>query len=123
MMNVPIIEAVAVMGNINPFLEKAGMKSYTSKPSQSFTRFVEALSIIGIGEKELIDPQKVQRKLCRLNGKKAGFLEREIKHFLKGYGSRRNMPPGLERTRYVLSRLNERPVYYVWFNEAITDFK
>ncbi|MCP4609436.1 MAG: hypothetical protein GY845_12050 [Planctomycetes bacterium] len=122
-MNVPIIEAVAVMGRINPFLEKAGMRPFTSKPSQRFAQFIEALSIIGIEGKDLIDPQKVQRRLSRLNDERNEFIEREIKRFLKGYGRRRNMSPGLERTRFILSRLNAKPVYYVWFNESISNFK
>ncbi|MHC4309746.1 MAG: hypothetical protein ACYSSN_07360 [Planctomycetota bacterium] len=122
-MNVPIIEAVAVMGRINPFLEKAGMRPFTSKPSQRFAQFIEALSIIGIEDKYLIDPQKVQRRLSRLNDENNEFIEREIKRFLKGYGRCRNMPPGLERTRFILSRLNAKPVYYVWFNESISNFK
>jgi hypothetical protein len=122
-MNVPIIEAVAVMGRINPFFEKAGMRPYTSNPSKHFTQLVEAFSIIGIEDKDLIDPRKVQRKLSLLNGKQAGFIECEIKRFLKGYGSRRDMPAGMVRTRYVLSRLNARPVYYIWFNETISDFR
>ncbi|MCP4262878.1 MAG: hypothetical protein GY774_36015 [Planctomycetes bacterium] len=118
-MNVPIIEAIAIMGRINPFLEKAGMRPYTSKPSLRFTRFIEALSIIGIEDGELIDPQRVQRKLSRINDEKNEFIEREIKHFLKGYGRRRNMPPGSERTKFILSRLNARPIYYIWFNDTI----
>ena len=121
-MNVPIIEAVAVMGQINPFFEKAGMRPFTSKPSQRFAQFIEALSIIGIEGKDLIEPQKVQRRLSQLNGEKNEFMEREIKLFLKSYGRRRNMPPGLERTRFILSRLNARPVYYIWFNESISNF-
>jgi hypothetical protein len=121
-MNVPIIEAVAVMGRINPFFEKAGMKPFTSKPSQRFAQFIEALSIIGIEGKDLVDPQKVQRRLSRLNDEESKFIEREIKRFLKGYGRRRNMPPGLERTRFILSRLNAHPVYYIWFNESISNF-
>lgn len=121
-MNVPIIEAVAVMGRINPFLEKAGMRPFTSKPSQHFAQFIEGLSIIAIEGKDLIDPQKVQRRLSLLNDEKNEFIEREIKRFLKGYGRRRNMPPGLERTRFILSRLNANPVYYIWFNESILNF-
>ncbi|MDT8302300.1 MAG: hypothetical protein RQ760_12510 [Sedimentisphaerales bacterium] len=121
-MNVPIIEAVAVMGRINPFFEKAGMRPFTSKPSQRFAQFIKALSIIGIEGNDLIDPQKVQRRLSRLKDEKNEFIEREIKRFLKSYGRRRNMPPGLERTRFILSRLNTRPDYYIWFNESISNF-
>ena len=122
-MNVPIIEAVAVMGRINPFLEKAGMRPFTSEPSQCFAQFIEALSIIGIEDKDLIDPEKVQKKLAQLTSAENEFIEREIKRFLKGYRRRRNMPPGLERTRFILSRLNAKPVYYIWFNESISNFK
>ena len=122
-MNVPIIEAMAVMGRVNPFLEKAGMKPFAFKPPKRFAQLLESLSMIGIEDNDLIDPQIVQRKLSRLSRTETEFIDVEIKHFLKGYGSRRNMPPGLEKTRYILSRLTDRPVYYIWFNEDISDFR
>jgi hypothetical protein len=122
-MNVPVIEAVAVMGRVNPFLEKAGMRPYVSEPPKRFAQLIEAFSMIGIEDKDLIDPQIVQRKLSRLNATSAEFIECEIKRFLKGYGSRRNMLPGPKRTGYILSRLTTRPLYYVWFNEDISNFK
>ncbi len=121
-MNVPIIEAMAVMGRINPFLEKAGMTPYFSELPKRFAQLIEAFSMIGIEDKDLLDPQIVQQKLSGLNSESIEFIEREIKYFLKGYGTRRNMPPGSERTRYILSRLTARPVYYLWFNETISDF-
>jgi len=129
-MNVPIIEAMAVMGLVNPFFEKAGMKAYTAKMSARFNRLIEALSIVGIEEDshapacagdtgpdhQLIDAEKVQRKLERLPPPEAEFIEFEIRRFLQGYGKHRNSQPGLERTRYMLSKLTLRPVYYIWFN-------
>ena len=122
-MNVPIIEAMAVMGQVNPFLEKAGMMPYASKLPKRFEQLIEALGMIGIEDKDLIDPEKVQEKLTQLTRAEAEFIEREIKRFLKGYGRRRNMHPGPERTKYILSRLNARPVYYIWFNESISNFR
>jgi len=122
-MNVPIIEAMAVMGQVNPFLEKAGMIPYASKLPKRFVQLIEALSMIGIEDKDLIDPEKVQEKLARLTRAEAEFIDCEIKRFLKGYGRRRNMPPGPERTRYILSRLTARAVYYIWLNETISNFK
>jgi hypothetical protein len=115
-MNVPIIEAMAVMGLVNPFLEKAGMKAYTAKTSARSLRFVEALSTVAIEEKELVDPQQVQRKLDRLGTAEAEFIELEVRRFLQSYRRRRDMQAGLERTRYVLSKLTARPTYYIWFN-------
>lgn len=115
-LKVPIIEAMAVMGMVNPFFEKAGMKAYTEKMPARCVQLIEAFSVVGIEKKELIDAKEVQRKLQRFHWPKADFIERQIQLFLQGYGRRRNMPAGLQRTRYILSRLTERPVYYIWFN-------
>ena len=115
-MNVPIIEAMAVMGLVNPFFEKVGMTAYTTKMPARCTQLIEALSMVGIENDQLIDAQKVQQKLDTLKKNEAEFVESQIKHFLQSYGKRRNMKPSLERTRFVLSKLTTRPVYYVWLN-------
>lgn len=120
LLKVPIIEALAVMGWVNPFFERAGMKAYKAKPTAASVQFVEALSIIGIEQAELIDPELVQQKLERLGDCEAQFIERQIRHFLKSYGRHRDMPPGLKRTRYILTKLTARPVYYIWFNPKFT---
>ncbi|KPL24204.1 MAG: hypothetical protein AMJ75_04425 [Phycisphaerae bacterium SM1_79] len=119
-MNVPIIEAVAVMGLINPFLEKAGMKAYAATMSVRSLRLVEALSMVGIEQRLLIDPHQVSQRIDRLGTAKAEFVEFEIRHFLKSHGRRRNMQPGIERTRYILSKLTVRPTYYIWFNPKLS---
>jgi hypothetical protein len=116
-MNVPVIEAMAVMGLVNPFLEKAGMKAYPIRPPAGSVRLIEAFSIVGIEENELIDTDKVQQKLDRLDRSQTKFLEQQIKYFLKSHGQKRNHPPGLERTKYILSKLTPRGIYYIWFNE------
>lgn len=119
-MNVPIIEAVAVMGLINPFLEKAGMTPCPVRQPVRAVQLIEAFNLIGIEVEQLIDPQKVQRKLDRLSLAETEFVERAIKCFLKSHGSRRNMLPGFERTRYILTRLTSRPKYYIWFNPKLS---
>jgi len=119
LLNVPIIEAIAVMGLVNPFFEKAKMEAFTAKTPTRCTRLIEALSYIGIEEHQLIDAECVQCKLDRLTGKQAEFIELEIRRFLQSYGKRRMMPPGPERTIYMLSKLTERPVYYIWFNKNL----
>jgi len=115
-MNVPIIEAVAIMGRVNPFLEKAGMTAFASEQPVRTVQLIEAFSFLGIEAEQLIEPQKVQRKLDRLSLTETGFIERAIQRFLKSHGRRRNMLPGIERTRYILTRLTARPTYYIWFN-------
>jgi predicted GNAT family N-acyltransferase len=118
-MNVPIVEALAVMGLVNPFFEKAGMTAYRAPMPARCVQLIEAFSIVGVEKNMLIDPQKVQRKIDRLKQDKAEFIELQIKHFLQSYGKRRNMSAGQERTEFVLSKLTERPLYYIWFNRNL----
>ena len=145
-MDVPFVEALAVMGRANPFFEKAGMTRYDAPISASCVRLIEAFSTVGIDEQDLIDPAVVQQKLdsmrfdfvtpaeagvqkarqldsrFRGNDSRAGaadFIEREMGIFLQSYGSRRLMQPGSERTRFILSKLTDRPVYYLWKNKNV----
>jgi len=118
-MDVPIIEAVGVMPLVNPFLEHAGMTVFAPRLRIEHVELIEALSIIGIEEDELIDPERMQKKLDALPEPAADFIETRMQHFLKSHGSRRTMPPGIERTRYVLSRLTERPAYHIWFHPTL----
>jgi hypothetical protein len=117
----PFVEALAVMGQVNPFFEKAGMTRYNAPPSPACARLLEAFGVIGIGEQDLIDPQLVQEKMnSRLRGNdKLKFIEGEMERFLQSYGRRRLMSPGIERTAFILSKLTDRPVYYLWQNPNI----
>jgi hypothetical protein len=117
--NVPIVEALAVMGRVNPFFAKAGMTAYAAKMPARCVRLTEALSTVGIEKRDLIDPREVQRKLEGLEQEKAEFIEREIRNFLESYGEMRKSPASVERTRFVLSKLTERPVYYIWYNPKL----
>jgi len=118
-MGVPLVEAMAVMGLVNPFFEKAGMKAYAAKMPARCVQLIEAFSMVGIEKDMLISPQKVQQKLNQLQRPEAEFIELQINRFLQSYGKRRNSPAGLERTRFVLSKLTTRPVYYIWFNPKL----
>jgi hypothetical protein len=126
LMNVPIIEALAVMGLVNPFFEKAGMQGYTAKVSVRSVRLIEALRSVGIlasaergaagDDRTLINPRQVHDRIARLDKDAGKFIEQEIGLFLQSYGGRRKMSPGFDRTKYILSKLTDRPAYYIWFN-------
>lgn len=116
LLNVPVIEALAVMGQVNPFFEKAGMTRIDSPPSVQVSRLIEAFGAVGIEERDLINPQFVQQKLDTLSN---GFIEHEMNLFLQSYGQRRFMKSGIERTKFILSKLTERPVYYFWKNPKL----
>jgi len=118
-MNVPIVEAVGIMPLVNPFLEKAGMRAFAPRLRLEHIELVEALSIAGIEEDELIDPTGVQKKLDALPEPTTSFIEGCMQRFLKSHGKRRLMSSGIERTRFVLSKLTDRPAYYIWFHPTL----
>jgi len=122
-MNVPIVEALGVMPNVNPFLERAGMKAVVDDGACQrplhHAALIEAFSVVGIEEDRLIDPHGVQHALDELTWPAADFIETRIEQFLKSHGRRRTMPPGIERTRYILSKLTYRPIYYIWFHPTL----
>jgi hypothetical protein len=122
LMNVPFIEALAVMGRVNPFFEKAGMTRFDAPPSAGCVRLIEAFGAVGIDERDLIDPRLVQEKLdATLDARFSmlDFIEHEMTRFLQGYGRRRLMKPGIERTRFITGKLTDRPVYYFWKNPNV----
>jgi GNAT superfamily N-acetyltransferase len=112
----PMVESAAVMGHVNPFFEKAGMRAFKGKQSVESVRLIEALSSVGIEESELVDTCRVHDKIEGLGRLESEFIDKEVCKFIGKYGKRRRMPASFERTEFVLSKLGPRPVYYVWFN-------
>lgn len=119
LMQVPIVEALAAMGRFNPFFEKAGMKAYPAKISRQCQKMRNVLNTVGIRDYEFLRPAQVQAKLDSLDGRLKFWLEHQTQRFLNAYGKRRYMPDGIERTRFILSKLIAEPVYYLWRNDAL----
>ena len=118
-LGVAIVEAMAVMGRVNPFFERAGMQAYQQRASVKCVQLGAALGMVGIAEREMIDARLVQGKIERLGAGQGEFIESQIRRFMETYRTRKGMEPGLERTRYVLSKLTGNWVYYVWFNPEV----
>ena len=118
-LNIPIIEASGIMGMVNPFFERAGMASYKAPLKTSAARLTEALNSVAIDESLFIDPQQVHQKIESLPVKEREFIEREFRVFLKSFGNKRYSVTSPRQTRFVLTRLTERPIYYIWFNHSI----
>ena len=118
-MQVPIIEALAAMGQFNPFFEKAGMTAYPAQLSRQCQKMRDALNVVGIKDYQFLRPLEVQAKLDVMDGRLKFWLEHQTRRFLSAYGKRRNMPDGIERTRFILSKLTAEPVYYLWRRDAL----
>ena len=119
MMDIAVVEAMAVMGLVNPFFKKAGMAEYTAPDSERIVSLKTAFDMVGICENELVDARIVQSKIDNLNASQGRFIAEQIQKFLLAYGKSAQVKNGIERTRFVLSRLGQRPAYYVWFNPKV----
>lgn len=115
LLDVPIIESLAVMGNFNPFFEKAGMTAYRKGQDVKSAVMVESLSSVGIDEELFIDAGKVHEMIERLGDADKYFICKQFDSFTRAFGKRGRMKHGLERTRYILGKLSFDPVYYIWF--------
>jgi len=113
MLKVPFIEALAVMGHVNNFFARAGMTGFTAPAKTYCVRLQEALSTVGIENNIFFDADEVQKKIYMLDTKQMSFLELEIKYFLKPYPRMRYAENSIDRTSFILSKLNARAVYYI----------
>jgi hypothetical protein len=83
-------------------------------------RAKEALSLVGIEDAMLIDAQAAYAQLRNLTAGQSLFIERELKRFVQCYGKHCKAIDE-NSMRFVLSKLCDRPVYYLWLNESIID--
>lgn len=117
-LNMPYIETLAVMGKVNPFFEKAGMMKFEARPSGRCVKLTETLSVLGIEGNSLVDTERVNVMIESLPARQRAFLEKNIENFLAAYGRKgRKIQHCIERTEMILSKLSERPVYYLWRNQ------
>ena len=110
---VPFVEALAVMGLVHPIFERAGMAAFHGPTPPRCVRLTGALEALGIDERMRLDPDTAHERIETLNTHDRGRIDAEFHRFLGPYGKRRRMADGRERTRFVLSHLTERPVYYL----------
>ncbi|HOQ05084.1 MAG TPA: hypothetical protein PKY88_07725 [Anaerohalosphaeraceae bacterium] len=119
LLNVPMIEAVSVMGSMACFFERAGMRKIDIPPRPQARLLAEQLVQAGISEDLWTDAAEVDARIRALPSSKKEPLAKAVERFLGPYGRRRQMPEGLARIRFVLSRLNARPAYFVWFHPEV----
>ena len=76
----PCTEAVAVMGALSPFFERAGMTAYTLPPSDRNARLADALLADGHHPSDLTRPGALAERA-------SPFLERELRRWAASSGS------------------------------------
>ncbi len=118
-------EALAVMGRVNPFFERAGMTRYDRPPRPQFARLLDALDALQLSATDLASPGRVKNHLAQCNEDEAAWLENELRRWHRAACTRPH-----SQTRQVSSdellgeardRLMAQPVYYIFDHRTVVE--
>ena len=115
----PLVEAMAVMGRVNPFFEKAGMTPYQGQIPQPATRMLAAFEQVGIESDRLRDAGGLAAKVGALADAQRRFILDEMRGFARritgGKAKRKELTRSVEQlAALVMAHVFSRPVYYLW---------
>jgi GNAT superfamily N-acetyltransferase len=117
----PYVEALAAMGHVHPFFERAGMTAYPCRPSPAGERLKAALEAVGLGRTERRSAAALGAALARLAPAERRLAAREIDRWARSYlgakNHRTNRPDRPRTLALVARHLDAAPVYYLWRKE------
>jgi len=109
----PLVEALAAMGRIHPFLERAGMTPFHLPPEEQASRLLSAAEVVGLTPDELTAVQPVKKLLARRGSPKAAFLKRELDRCIRRTFSRGQLRRLADPIAAMCRRTARRYVYYL----------
>lgn len=113
----PYTEAIAAMGRVHPFFERAGMMRFDPPVSREMSRFEAVLAQIECPAWTLASTRAVRARIDRLEQDRRDWFHAELRRFARtrGRGDQRK-PSSLpfdETVRLARTRLWSQPVYYI----------
>jgi len=114
----PYVEALAAMGSVHPFFERAGMTTYRQLPSRDGERLRAAFEAVGIDRCARRSAEALDAALAALKPGDRCVAEREIERWARSYlaakNHRTNRPDRRRVLELVARHLDATPVYYLW---------
>lgn len=108
-------EALAVMGRVSPFFDRAGMTAYERPALPAVQRALDALRFAGIEPNALAMPLLLQQRIEALPEPSRQLLTRELLRWYRSAGGRgSSKSPGLARVLDAgRQQLLTNPIYYL----------
>ncbi len=117
------VEASAIMGHLNPFFEKAGMKKFTAPPDKRRLTLINAFESVGIPITALINPTIAIELIRNLPESDRKFLWNNIeRHFIAPRKSAFSSGISYELSWIIpriASTIIHTPAYFLWENPHI----
>lgn len=111
-------EALAAMGRVHPFFERAGMERYDRPPRTEHARLLDALAHLDIEPTMLAAPSSVMSHLARRETSHQRWLEKELRRWYRSafrvpIAQCNHLEPG-DLLHAARDRLLAQPVYYLF---------
>ncbi|MEX0652664.1 MAG: hypothetical protein WD534_03555 [Phycisphaeraceae bacterium] len=116
----PFTEALAAMGRVNPFFERAGMTAYHRPRHACDARLIAALERVGLSAADLATLKHTWRCIERQPAETRQWLVAELHRWFRrngGRGAKHERDPR-EQLRAAQQRLLLAPVYYLHDNRG-----
>ena len=118
----PYVEALAAMGRVHPFFERAGMTAYAPGPAPQGARLRSALESVGIDRLARRSAGRLGEALEALGPSARRLAEGEIRRWARSYlaakNHKSNAPARGRLLELVARHLDSTPVYYLWRADA-----
>lgn len=111
-------EALAAMGRVNPFFERAGMTAYHRPPHAFDLRLIEVMHAVGLSPRDLALLEQVHTRLDSLSSDRRDWFHKELRRWYRrnaGRNASHSLDP-LVHLRTARQRLMLEPVYYLHAN-------
>lgn len=124
----PFTEALAAMGRVNPFFERAGMTPYHRPPHALDARLIAALAVVGLTPRDLAWMHRTRGRLDALPPHRRDWAYRELRRWRQNAFGRARSPgppgsPGDSDIGDILLAARRRlllpPIYYLHDNRAV----
>jgi GNAT superfamily N-acetyltransferase len=118
---VPYVEALAAMGRVNPFFERAGLTRYEAAPPRASERLRAALATAGLDRGAARSAGALQAAVAGLGDERLrAWLTGEMGRWARSYLGAKTAKvrrPTLGRTcGYIARFLYANPAYFLWAN-------
>ena len=109
----PLVEALAAMGQVHPFFERAGMAAATVPPAEPMARLLSAADAVGLSAGDLAAVRPVRALLGR-RSRAAGFLRAELARAVAETFSAEQFRRLADPVAEICRRTTRRYVYYLY---------
>lgn len=117
--NRPLVETMTPIDFTSKMFIKAGFELFYQETPTRYTQIQSALFRVGIPPQMYHVPEAVQYRMEKLKKSESEFIQHEIKVFLRGFHHHEFMKPGLDRVKYLLSKINYPNAYLLWKNPTL----